>query len=387
MTSTYLFLIFAALFLFFLAFSTGAPAFLAPAVLLCLVLMYASFSVRFVRRRLRLSCTLSRNRISRGETADVTIMVSHPPLVPVSSIRLEIGLDEDLPAQRVKIGLRTRQEKIQLAFPTRHAGCRTPSVRVCEITDLFSIRTCRFVPPLRAEDLLVLPVAFDVDSLVYAQIDAGLGTMARATEDFTSPADIRSYQPGDPMKRIHWKLSARKQELLVRHFDEPVLPDALVIMDCEKPRGPHVLDLQDALLETALSVLHKEMARDHMIRMPLMGRYPTEIDGHMRQSLAAEHLARLVWREERPTDGAYSSSFEEVLLMESQRMRRVGATVIISASLTGDMVEIMQQMRRMGPTLRLYLITLDPEDPDILPFVMNLQQAGCEVCYVTPSFG
>ena len=30
------------------------------------------------------------------------------------------------------------------------------------------------------------------------------------------PGDLRLYQPGDPVRRIHWKLSAKKDELLIR---------------------------------------------------------------------------------------------------------------------------------------------------------------------------
>ena len=82
--------------------------------------------------------------------------------------------------------------------------------------------------------------------------------MARATEDISSPSDIRSYAPGDPMKKIHWKLSLRKQELLVRRFEEPAQPEALILMDCAPPMAEDpelAADLKDALLETAASLL------------------------------------------------------------------------------------------------------------------------------------
>ena len=38
--------------------------------------------------------------------------------------------------------------------------------------------------------------------------------MKRAMEDPSSPSDFRGYQPGDPLKRIHWKMSARKREIM-----------------------------------------------------------------------------------------------------------------------------------------------------------------------------
>ncbi len=39
-------------------------------------------------------------------------------------------------------------------------------------------------------------------------------TFASREED--DPGDVRAYLPGDPVNRIHWKLSAKRDELLVR---------------------------------------------------------------------------------------------------------------------------------------------------------------------------
>ena len=44
----------------------------------------------------------------------------------------------------------------------------------------------------------------------------------------------------------------------------------------------------------------------------------------------------------------------------------------------------MRSMRRMGPYVRLYLVTFTPEDAALLPMISRLQNAGVEVCYVTP---
>jgi uncharacterized protein (DUF58 family) len=270
--------------------------------------------------------------------------------------------------------LRPRGETLEIPFAPRHVGYTRPGIRSVEVEDLLGLVRKRVVLKQTFFEMLVLPQTFDVEPLTLAPGDPGSELMARATEDLNAPSDIRSYQPGDAMKKIHWKLSARKQELLVRKFDEPVLPDALVILNCEKQASP---DIQDALLETALSVMKVESAREHGIRLPLLGTHPTEVEGQMGIGLIAENLARMEW-----TAG---SSFEEVLLIESGRLRRFGATVIITSVLSGELVEIMCQMRRIGPALRLYLITVNPSDPDLMPFVSRLQQASCEVCYVSPA--
>lgn len=40
------------------------------------------------------------------------------------------------------------------------------------------------------------------------------------------PGDVRSYQPGDPINRVHWKLSAKRNELLVRQAAHTMEPEA-----------------------------------------------------------------------------------------------------------------------------------------------------------------
>jgi len=65
-------------------------------------------------------------------------------------------------------------------------------------------------------------------------------------------------------------------------------------------------------------------------------------------------------------------------------MRKVGATVVIAARLNSRMVDVMIRMRRMGPYVRLYLVTFTPEDPNLLPLISKLQRGLVEVCYVTP---
>ena len=70
--------------------------------------------------------------------------------------------------------------------------------------------------------------------------------------------------------------------------------------------------------------------------------------------------------------------------METRRMRKVGSTIVVAARLNGHMVDAMIRMRKMGPYVRLYLVTFTPDDPAVVPMVSKLQQGDVEVRYVRP---
>ena len=199
-------------------------------------------------------------------------------------------------------------------------------------------------------------------------------------EDLNAPSDVRNYQPGDAMKKIHWKLSLRKGELMVRKYDEPVLQEALILMDCSRPPGlghPDAeADLRDALLETGASLFSDQIREDHTVRMPLTGDHPVDLDERMGIRIAFDYLAKL--------DFSAAERFEQVLMMESRRLGKIGCVAVVAARLNGTMVEMMIRMHRMGPNLRVYLVTFVPDDPGITQLAGKLEHAGIEVEYVAP---
>ena len=158
------------------------------------------------------------------------------------------------------------------------------------------------------------------------------------------------------------------------------MPDALILLDCaEPPRQAGVeamLDVKDALLETAASIMAESTRTEHPARLPLLGRHPIELDKGMGMPAILEALAHVEFLADEP--------FVRVLQLEMRRMRKVGSTIVITARLNSRMVDAMRSMRRMGPYVRLYLVTFTPEDAPLLPMVSRLQNTGVEVCYVTP---
>ena len=363
------------------ALSTGSGVFLAGALLVWLLILTGFLGVWWAARTLTVTSLLTDTTVQRGEDVSLQIGVKCGGFIPIAPLTAEIAAGPDRPAQTVRLeAVPGREQKLTLDFHAAHVGVTSPGVKKIVISDLLGMFTVEKLPQVQGGELIVLPLPFDVGELTYAAGDSGTESMARASEDITSPADVRTYQSGDEMKKIHWKLSARKQELMVRRFEAPVMPDALVLLDCSKPPKTAdenaQLDLRDALLETAASVMQQNIQTEHPAKLPIHGENPIELDKGMGLPVILEALSRV--------DFSAPDKFDRMLMLEMRRMRKVGCTVIISARLNSRMVDVMVAMRRMGPTMRLYLITFDPGDPAKLPLIAKLQSAGIEVCYVTP---
>ena len=365
------------------ALSMGNRTYLLLSIIIALAWVFSWASVHLAEKSVKVENALSGQKVNRGEIVSMEIAVSHKSPLPIAPVALHMRATSNTPAGTIHLTqLGKRRQRVVHRFAADHVGAMFPGVENYVVSDVFGFFKHTHEPDMSGQELLVLPVPFDVEPLTFAAGDMGVETMKRAMEDPSSPSDIRAWQQGDPLKRIHWKTSARKRELMVRQFEEPALPDALVLLDTSPPHLPQDCpeerraSLQDALLETAASVVACQIRQDNPVRMPLVGDRPMEYSSRMGLPLLLEELARCTFNE--------TERFERVVMMQLAELRKTGAVVIITSRLTSALVELIVRMKRMGPNVRLYLVTFNPEEEPLVPLVARLQHAGIEVNYVTP---
>jgi len=370
-------------FLLLCAVSMGNRMYLLLSLLIAIAWGLAYVSVRTAEKSVQVSHGLNNTKVNRGDSVAMEVSVSHKSILPIAPVSLKMRATSNTPAGTIHLTeLGHRKQKVAYRFNAEHVGAMFPGVESFTVSDVFGLFKKEHKPEHAGNELLVLPVPFDVEPLTFAAGDMGVETMKRAMEDPSSPSDFRSYQPGDPLKRIHWKMSARKQEIIIRQFDEPALPDALVLMDTATPSLPEGIDplkmgyLQDAVLETVASVVNCQISHENPVRLPIVGDRPMEYHGTMGLPILLEELARVTFNE--------TEKFERVIMMQMNDLRKTGAVVIVTTRLTSVLVDLIGRMKRMGPNVRLYLITFRPKDGSLQGLVGRLQQQGVEVNFVSP---
>ena len=370
-------------FLLFCALSMGNRMYLLLSLIMAIAWALAFVSVRLAEKSVQVNHGLNNTRVNRGDSVAMEVSVSHKSILPIAPVSLKMRATSNTPAGNIHLTqLGRRTQKVAYRFTAEHVGAMLPGVESFTVSDVFGLFKKEHTPEHAGNELLVLPVPFDVEPLTFAAGDMGVETMKRAMEDPSSPSDFRGYQPGDPLKRIHWKMSARKREIMIRQFEEPALPDALVMMDTSPPYLPEDIDplkmayLQDAVLETAASVVNCQISQDNPVRLPIVGDRPMEYHGTMGLTILLEELARVTFNE--------TEQFERVLLMQMNDLRKTGAVVIVTTRLTSVLVDLIGRMKRMGPNVRVYLVTFRPKEGSLQGLVGRLQQQGVEVNFVAP---
>jgi uncharacterized protein (DUF58 family) len=76
--------------------------------------------------------------------------------------------------------------------------------------------------------------------------------LRRVTTDQAEVRGVRPYRPGDPIRSIHWRTTARRGELMVREYDSAPSPELVLVVEPWLPEKPTPADRDR--LEAALSL-------------------------------------------------------------------------------------------------------------------------------------
>ena len=79
--------------------------------------------------------------------------------------------------------------------------------------------------------------------LLPADMAGSASLMVQTTHPTPQAAGIREYSPGDPLSRVHWPTTVRRDKLMVKEFDEDTQSSVWILLDAQK--GKYFRVMQD----------------------------------------------------------------------------------------------------------------------------------------------
>ncbi len=257
------------LYLFSLLYMPEFSVYLLITMILLPVFLFAS--VHLQSRRLKLRLELPSEPIHCGERFSCRLIVENPSKMPMSMVELKMLTEHLTLCEKAADILSTSVPSggtvsLTIRIQAVHTGCMKISVSRAYGLDalrLFRSR-CKNLPHAVCTILPRLPDAPDKPfSAVFPRERL---RPTSAPEEFLG---IREYRSGDQLRAIHWKLSSRTPEPVVREYGEPVREPttAALLYALSHPEHPDAGQRLDAMLEAVLAIAVAVCSSNHILHL------------------------------------------------------------------------------------------------------------------------
>ena len=234
--------------------------------------------------------------VNKGQKSDVTVTASNGSRIPVPACRLDVTCRNVLTKEECDIPLMyscgpNGSKSSSFSLVSEHCGMEEIKINKASISDpaglfkreqtLDSTAAVYVMPEVKEIEIPSEYLdAYDMESYSYSQHIKGTDT----GEVF----GIREYADGDSPKQIHWKLSAKMDELMVKIPSYPIENKLVVLLDNSIAEGTELgpgrrNDLVEMFFSLSMSLLKKNITHslgwcDHRTGSFILKRIENEND-------------------------------------------------------------------------------------------------------------
>jgi len=210
----------------------GYAIFRISMILLFAVLFFSVFNVVYLRHKVKIDPMRYSEEITRLDTANYSLEISLATLFLPAQLKMiawSSQSHETVLSERRLLNITVRPKenrKLIATLESIHCGILELGeidLRVRDLFNVFWLRIPGVEKHLRFITLVVPRVYYkeQTGKIVKQLIDEGEHARVRSFDISDEIDTMRQLQPGDTMRRIHWKMSARMQKFMVKQYEDP----------------------------------------------------------------------------------------------------------------------------------------------------------------------
>jgi uncharacterized protein (DUF58 family) len=350
---------------------------LLVAILLFILYGVVQIWAKYALSRIEYKRNLSSTRAFFGDTVTLELSLANRKILPLPWVQVEEELDELLPLPPAvvtyashRLGRVVLRNVMPLGWYHRvrrvyqvhcvKRGYYSFGPTHIQSGDYFRLR----VREMDVED----PVHLIVYPKIVPLIELGIpsrdpfGDIRLRRHLFQDPvrvASIRDYAPGDPLKRIHWKASARVGRLQTKVFEHTTSPDLAIFLDVRTVKHPlwgEVTQLLETLAIAAASIADHVVHQGYRVGLYVNQPYPNSNQvirlppsSHPEQlQHILEALAMVT-----PTE---SIAIDKLVRQEGGTLPWVSTLITVTAVPTQALVSTLEMFRHVGRPVALVIV-------------------------------
>lgn len=222
----------------------------------------------YVYIRFKIYQSMDNYVVVKGDWNNYSFVIANEDFIAFRNVRVNFLYDKSTikrTTESIEYSLLpSDKERMETKIRCNYRGEYFVGVDSIEVTDFLFLFTITY-PITSKLKVLVLPRVVSVEQLGIAPslVDSKNPVRFSNAVEEELDTEIRRYSPGDNKKRIHWKASAKANELLSRKYQQKPKAEVVLFMDLSKiPEDElRVVIAEDKIIESILAIANYYASR------------------------------------------------------------------------------------------------------------------------------
>lgn len=216
--------------------------------------------------KVKVSIRINQDMQKYNKKFQFDVFISDKTIYPFKMTRMIIEIKrkygDEIIRRNVEIPMSGRgKHSMSISVDCLGCGYVTIEAKTIRIYDALGIFSRKYKKKKAPVEVVILPAVremfIDLEEVPYIEVDeSDVFAKDRAGNDMSELFGIRPFMDGDSLNKVHWNLSARTNETMVREFSMPVESNIYVYMDLYRNA-----DIEKAL-QDGISAAYELMATE-----------------------------------------------------------------------------------------------------------------------------
>lgn len=204
--------------------------------------------------------------IQKNESLPIQLKLYNKYLFLVCRVRVKLNIQNELLQQEQTrlffITAGHSGQTVEQVISSKYCGmlkCSIAELKIYDALGLFS-----FLKKAESSYLVaVLPSVYPlmaINSAILQDIQNNITSRTMKGNDPSEIMDVREYREGDRLARIHWKLSDKYDQLMVKDFGDPISNDVLLLFDLNCNSDEKISGLLDTVYSISNFLIKNQIA-------------------------------------------------------------------------------------------------------------------------------
>lgn len=373
------------------------PISYVPLVAAVLLVAVSWVYLQVLRRSLGVSVAQMSVSCERGQQAELSVALSNVSRLPFPRIDLAFFVTDlfgDYDDVKSLVCALRPGEESELRFDVRfaHLGTYDAGIDHVVVHDLLGLFSARIEEGARRA-VVVRPRTVDLGRADVTRVvpDESRNMLKPVASDDMDYANVREYRYGDPLKTIHWNLTARDPAgtMYTRLYETYVNPALAIVVDSYAPGygSEDLMSLFDGMVECAAALSAQARAAGVDTEVRYLDRTQAPAAGHLASASDADDLVMDMLRITPAEEAGVHAAATEALLRSTGLMTHgFGNVAFVTSRLDANLLTTLVEIRmRRRNALAFVAVPRSLEGRDRERFLAplhRLDDAGVAYCVV-----